>query len=387
MANPRNRVLITVDNWRPDFVDAYAGVPLTPSLAGLADRTLRFDNAYTDGPWTSPGLVSMFTGLTAFEHGIHHAWSRPAAGTDALVTRLRAQGVRCPNLCYLNAVGNYANLGYDPRASPPYPQDSADDTLPVAVAETPEPFFLWFHYKWLHLPYRASDAARARLGVTEAPPHLERTVGRGFVVKRHEHVGVFDPSRDADVVRRMYAAGVLDLDAWLGRVFDALAARGLWDRTSVVITADHGEELLEHGFVGHASTAEHAALWEELIRIPLLVLDPRVTVARRDPRRIQGRELFAGLQDLGSLLTPRPETGAIFTFHGARRGYCTPREEETHHVRGISDGRWKLVEERFGAVRRFLYDLREDPGEERPVDDPAKTAAWRSRLDTLARPL
>ncbi len=379
-----NRVLITVDNWRHDFVDEYAGVPLTPTLRELAGCTVRFDNAYADGPWTTPGLVSVFTGRAALHHGIHHAWSVPAVDTDALVKRLRRGGVHCPNLCYLTQVPNYHHLGYDPAGAPPYPDSVADDTLPAAIAATPEPFFLWFHYKWLHLPYRAGVSFRDRLGVRDAPPHLLESVGTGFVVKKHEHARTFDPIRDADAVRRMYAAGVLELDGRLARVFDALDQRGVRDRTSVVLTADHGEELLDHGFVGHASTSEHAALHEELIRVPLLVVDPRLQ-GRREARRIQGNELFEGLQDIDALVAPRPpRPPPVFTFHSARRGYCTPRSEADHDVRGISDGRWKLVEERFGGLDTTLYDLAADPHERSPVDDPERAAEWAARLAEAA---
>ena len=61
--------------------------------------------------------------------------------------------------------------------------------------------------------------------------------------------------------------------------------------TTIVITADHGDELLEHGHVGHASTAHYATLYEELLRIPLLIIDPRI----REPRRSQGRVWLADL--------------------------------------------------------------------------------------------
>jgi arylsulfatase A-like enzyme len=361
-------------------VDGYAGVALTPTLRDLAGRTVRFDNAYTDGPWTTPGMLSVFTGLTAAQHGIHHSWSVPSADTDALVKRMLRAGRHCPNLCYLNQVPNYFNLGYSAAESPPYPKSVDDDTLPAAIASTPEPFFLWFHYKWMHLPYWASAEFRDRLGVREVPKHLKDSVGTGFVVKKHEHEGVFDVDRDADPVRRMYAAGVLEMDRWLGRVFEALDRRRLLDHTTVVLTADHGEELLEHGFVGHASTSEHAVLWEEVIRVPLLVVDPRLG-ARRVQRRIQGHELFAGLQDIETLFHGGNQ---VLTFHSSRRGYCTPREEADHFVRGISDGKWKLVEERFGDVRRWLFDLESDPGEQRPVTNPDLEAEWVERLNLRA---
>ena len=55
MARDRqNLILLTIDAWRTDFVDEYAGVALTPALQPLSARTVRFERAYATGPWTSP---------------------------------------------------------------------------------------------------------------------------------------------------------------------------------------------------------------------------------------------------------------------------------------------------------------------------------------------
>src|SRR6476646_1161346 len=131
----RNLVLLTVDAWRPDFVDEHAGVALTPTLATLAKRTVRFDNAYAGGPWTSPGLVSIFTGQSAARHGVHHEWSSPRPPPDrpALAARLRQAGFTVPNLCYLNRLENYANLGYDSASAPDYPHGPAEDLVTPAL--------------------------------------------------------------------------------------------------------------------------------------------------------------------------------------------------------------------------------------------------------------
>ena len=66
------------------------------------------------------------------------------------------------------------------------------------------------------------------------------------------------------------------MNDFLARVFEELAERGLAEHTTLVLTADHGEELLDHGHVGHASTSHHAILNEEVLRVPLLIADPRV---------------------------------------------------------------------------------------------------------------
>lgn len=195
----------------------------------------------------------------------------------------------------------------------------------------------------------------------------------------------------------MYAAGVRQMNDWLASVFAALDARRLFDRTSLVLTSDHGEELLDDGHVGHASTAHHAQLHDQVLRIPLLVIDLRVTAPRRVATRVQGLDLFPTLHALAGVPVPAAEGvdlsptifGAgepavapdrLFHFHSARMGCPTPREYADHQIEGISDGRWKYLAERYDAPRELLYDLAADPAEQHPVDDPDRLAAWRARM-------
>ena len=80
----RNLLLLTIDAWRADSVDEYAGIPLTPTLHALRERTLRFSHAYATAPWTSPAIVSILTGQSALEHGVHYEWDAPRPGGPAL---------------------------------------------------------------------------------------------------------------------------------------------------------------------------------------------------------------------------------------------------------------------------------------------------------------
>jgi arylsulfatase A-like enzyme len=395
----RNLLLLTIDAWRADFCDTFEGAALTPHLRSRAAHTVRFPRVWTHGPWTTPGLVPMFTGEPPPRHGVHWAWSEPREDTLGLAAVLRAAGYETPNLCYLNDVGNYRNLGFAPQGAPAPPKDPEDPVLfdaLRALARGRGPFFAWYHYKFVHLPYWPAEAFRRALGVDDAvvPPRLRRSVFQEFVVERWRYR--LEPDEDRALVRRLYAAGVLQLDAWLGRVLSLLDDLGLTERTTVVLTADHGDELLERGHVGHASTAEHALLTEELLRIPLYVLDARVRGPREDPVRVQGADLFATLLGLlgvgapshagvdlsarvlnpGCFQAPEGFDARPFLFHSARMGYRTPRSHDGQALFGLSDGRRKVVVERYDAPRAALYDLVLDPGETRPeTDGPALDAA------------
>lgn len=392
MEQPRrpaqNLLLLTVDAWRADFVDDYDGVPLTPTLRELP-HAVRFDNAYANGPWTSPGLISLFSGQSPFRHGIHYEWSTPPPDGPGLASQLAAAGYHTPNICYLNRVGNYQNLGYVAAESPDYPKDADDDRLLRAIAETPEPWFLWYHYKFIHLPYWPAPRYRRMFSVDDdaLPQRLRDSVCSRFVVPKKD----FPQQReDREVVRRLYAGGVRQMDDFLNRVLDGMHRRGRRDRTTLCLTADHGEELLDHGHVGHASTSHHATLYEEVLRIPLVIADPRRSESRRVSSRVQQLDLFSTLLALCGVRAPVPSSRSAvdlsplvlegreptelaadrpFLFLSSRMGYQTPRACDGQQVWAVSDGKRKFIGEEFESPRRLLFDLIADPHEETPISD------------------
>lgn len=397
----RNVVFITIDAWRADFVDTFDGVPLVPALDAVADRTVRFDACYTNGPWTSPGVISQLTGLSPFRHGVQYAWSAPPTPNHAVARVLGEAGWHTPNLCYLNDVGNYADLGWDPLTTPARPKHPFEDSLVKAIQTTSEPYFLWFHFKWVHLPYWAEPRYRDLFGIDEAAlcERVRRSVASEFVVPRQRFQ--LDPS-DRDDVRKLYAAVVRQMNDWLEPVLAAACDGPAGRRTSVVLSADHGEELLDHDHVGHASTSHHATLNEEVLRIPLLVVDPRVATGARIPTRVQGVDLHRTLLGLAGHGTDVPGNGLdltgvildapgarealaahgdrVFTFESSRRGYQTPEAEVGQLVSALSDGHFKYIEERFDSDRAWGFDLDADPEELRPITDPDTLAPWAARF-------
>lgn len=403
--SPHNLLLFTVDAWRADFVDAFDGVALTPTLRSLP-RPVRFASAYATGPWTSPALVSIFSGENSAAHGVHHEWSVPRVGGPALARQLQAAGYQTPNICYLNRVGNYQNLGYDAATAPDYPKGPDDDLLLRTLRElrqSEQPWFVWFHYKYVHLPYWPAPAYRRMFGVDDArlPERLRDSVASRFVVPRGEFTLL---PEDRELVRRLYAGGVRQMDDFLGRVVAELDAGGQLGRTSLVVTADHGDELLERGHVGHASTAHHATLHDEVLRIPLLIVDPRTAAARTVTERVQGLDLFPTLLSLAGV-TSQPNAEAVdlaplvlagqlpsgllaartFFAASSRMGYLTPRSHAGQWVQSLCDGRQKYLWERYDEPRRLLFDLEKDPGELAPlVEGPKVEAAHAALLDFLA---
>lgn len=182
-------------------------------------------------------------------------------------------------------------------------------------------------------------------------------------------------------LRWSYAAELAYTDAQLGRLLDGLDARGMLEDTLVVLVSDHGEGLLEHGERGHG-----VHIWEELVRVPMLIAHPAGEAAgTRVPARVQladvaptilsilgegavlgladGRELWSAVR-AGEALSERPvflERPHFSRERLARRGGNVRARSAYGVLAGVLDGQDKLVREPGGA--ELLLDLARDPSE------------------------
>jgi arylsulfatase A-like enzyme len=156
-----------------------------------------------------------------------------------------------------------------------------------------------------------------------------------------------------------YDEGIRYVDDRLGEVLEALKQRGLYDNTLVIVTADHGEEFLEHGMLGHGES-----LYDEVIRVPLIVkfpcpgshcghrrIDSQVELVDIFPTLMQVADLEPGETLVGrSLLDPLAE---------GRNAYS-----EWEQSVSLRTPQWKLIYEQQEDSGE-LYHLTEDPGEKR----------------------
>jgi hypothetical protein len=195
----------------------------------------------------------------------------------------------------------------------------------------------------------------------------------------------FDPERHGDVVRALFTQTLRQQDAKVGKVLMKLDELGLRDNTLVVVTADHGDELLEHGFVGHASTNWDSTVFDDLVNIPLVIyypkklpkgkrIDTQVRMIDLMPtmldildipleEEIQGKSFFPLIQGKGGFQeTAFSETTPC--------GYSCPQRLANNRLRSVRTNEWKLISiytDDTKETRYELYNLREDPGETQNV--------------------
>lgn len=137
-----------------------------------------------------------------------------------------------------------------------------------------KPFFLWLHFMDAHSPYYPNEAAWKAMG--HAPLNARRTHYLNAYWNRSE-IGVSRLRKHREEIIELYDAGIRWVDTQLAWLAETLRELGVWERSVIAVTADHGEEFLEHGGRYHSP-----AQWgEEIIRVPLLIRDANRPAAAR----------------------------------------------------------------------------------------------------------
>ncbi len=269
----RHVVVVVLDTTHAAHLGCHGGpAEASPNLDALAARGVRFAEARSPATWTLPSTVSLLTGLHQESHGVVTANDRVPDDLPLLTEALRDAGRDVAFLSQM--VFASARHGFD-RGTDTYAYHGHNKGAPAfhaAVAERAAslgdaPTFTYLHYRRPHSPY------------DPAPPFLAPfedgcPLADGSRDKALRFVdGAQDPRLDAaDVahLRHLYRGNLRQVDDRLGDVLDLLAPR-LDEDTLLVVTADHGEGLGEHGDYGHG-TGVHV----EHVHVPLIVAGPGI---------------------------------------------------------------------------------------------------------------
>lgn len=385
-----NIVLVSIDSLRADHLGAYGyPKPTSPFIDRLAREGVRFDTAISSTSWTLPAHAALFTGLVDSAHGARTPKSRLAEDYETLAERLGADGYETlglysgpflhPDFGLSQGFDRYVDCtsfgvsDRDPRKS--HGASHRDITNPVLLARAKdaieelnhEPYFLFVHMWDVHYDLIAPKRYQAM---------FDEGYSGDFDGRDFRHAPGFAPGMDeADFahVLALYDAEIRYTDDTLAGIIGYLEAAGKLDNTAIVVVSDHGDEFLDHGDKGHRHT-----LYQEVIRIPLIVWMPGtispgsiatpvsivdvmptlLELAGAQPRtEIMGRSLLAGLT--GSGLEPRPVLAELS---------APPRAPDSS---ALLLGNEKIIVD-HARHKAHYYDLARDPGEHSPK--PAKSA-------------
>ena len=360
-------MLVTIDTLRADRLGCYGYArAVTPTLDGLAARGVRFSTAVAHVPLTGPSHACILTGRTPLGHGVRDngAYVLPA-GIATVAEAFKAAGYLTGAFVSgfplnrrfgldrgFETYDDHLPRGADPRRTA-YVERTADRTTDAALgwfsARAPEaaarPFFLWVHYFDPHAPYEA-------------------------------------PAEFAARVASPYDGEIAFVDAQLSRLLQGLGQASSSEAPPIVlVTADHGESLGEHGEDTHG-----IFIYDATLRVPLLVTGPGVPKGAVASTVARGIDVAPTLLDLAGLQAKGMEGRSLGKAIAGQAMDDAPAYSESLHAQlqygwaplhALREARYKLIE----APRAELYDLQADGGETKDLSHEASGRAEAMRAE------
>ena len=388
-----NILLVTLDTTRSDRLGCYGyDQDTSPELDRLASESIVYHRAYSTSSWTLPAHASLFTGKFPSSHGARYEEDGPLKLTSAIdgpkawdqiaVRTLAANEITIAEILQKNGYRTGAAVGgpwlkrifglskgfefYDDDGISSVNGRAATDVSDAGIRFLDQmddrPFFLFLNYFDAHFPYKPPAAFRPLF---------------------HNEVGSVPQSR-------LYDAEIRYADLELGRLVTELRERGLYDETLILVTADHGELLGEHGTTGHSDF-----LYQEVIRIPLILKLPASnrTPLRPEDSPIQLLDLFPMILAHADISAPPGIQAALPSEPRhpiVAEIYPSQTKRRKGNWRVLIEDHWKLLWSSTGA--HALFDLDRDPEEsvnrmsEFPERGRSMAAALERYLEALPEP-
>lgn len=425
MAVRPNFLFILTDDQGPWALHCAGATELaTPNLDRLATRGVRFENFFCASPVCSPARASILTGTIPSAHGVHD-WIRSGnvdkdkmdslgivnpyggygderkpiqylAGRRTYTDALAEQGYACAlsgkwhlgdSMTPQHGFGAWYTIGkggahyYHPdiiedgaiRIENAYVTDLITDQA-LAFLDTltgqDRPFYLSVHYTAPHSPWEKEQHPPAYIdqyedcpfaGIPDVPDHPNCTTGPVYGTDRRR------------VNLRGYFAAITAMDANVGRLLDALEARGLWEQTVVVFLSDNGMCMGHHGIWGKGNGTFPQNMYEESVKVPFILSYPPVTGqgGRVSGSLASALDLYPTLLELAGIQDPQtcflPGRSLVPELSGKPDNTAGERTvvicEEYGPVRMLRTAHHKYIH-RYPYGPHELYDLDNDPGEE-----------------------
>ena len=407
-----NIVLLMADQWRWDTLFQEGHICQTPNLHAFADRGVAFTNAYTACPLCTPARAALMTGKWPYQANLtdnvsgtmFYPHGKLFPGLKTYLERLRDDAgcsIAYSGKWHLGA-GTLLERGItDVRASDGGSDGRAGFQPPILDGEKLAPFYGSFSQGigWDQHVIEQGMAQITKLASADGPfcavistpgPHFPHFVPQEYLAHYADLLADSWPANfsapfteqgkpamqarpywpcqntrpltpeDWRKTCQHYWAYCAHLDEQFGRVLAELDALGLADNTVVAFTADHGEMLGGHGMFDKGPY-----LYEEAVRIPMIVRDP----AGRAPR---GQDGFVNLRDLFPTLIDLAGAGYVLDEDERGRSFWATDNPETFvcydqyqgrlfRIRGMRTGYWKYNWSPNDLSE--LYDLQVDPGE------------------------
>ena len=365
-----NVILISIDTLRADHIHGYGYERETsPTLDGLMRRGSSFPTAISSAPWTLPSHVSLLTSLYPHSHGVISeplALNENVATLPLLLKRAGYETAGFTTMPHLSPRHGFGR-GFDAYMLEEIPAPAAlERALRWLDSAKPENFFVFIHLFDVHSDY---DPSERFLKMFEEP-YSGDIDGSGRTLYKARDGELELSEEDLRRLITLYDAEIRELDNNIGLFLGALESRGFLEGAIVVVTSDHGEEFLDHGGVLHGQT-----LYDELVRVPLIMAGPGVPEGRSVEKQVETIDIMPTILDLCDVEIPSEAQGRSLVplIRGNLSEWTELAFSEAdwrnrkHDIkRAVRTGRHKLYYDRMTGSEE-LYDLIADPGETRNI--------------------
>lgn len=382
LREPASVLLITVDTLRPDRLSCYGyDAQRTAGICSLAEQGTLFENAVCDIPWTTGSMASVMTGTYSSRHGVRLPNQRLSADHRTLAALLKARGYQTGAIIGSFPLASLYGLNqgfdvYDEEFSQAFISLTGEARGPVDKIPLPTDFddsaaaLQWAQDKMFNDSFRpdAEVTDRAVNWLEQAPhrpfflwvhyfgPHERLYIEPGNPLSTQEPRIIADYDRDLQVT-----------DAAVARLLQALDRLHLTDSLLVILHADHGQSLGQHGFVGHGND-----LYDASVRVPLLIRFPgRTEAGKRIGVQVRNVDILPTILDDVGVEIPRGLDGrSLRTGWIARALAPLPAYVETYTPEvvllpmklpnigtviapvarfAVRSERWKFIKNKFSA--------------------------------------
>ncbi|MDA2930063.1 sulfatase-like hydrolase/transferase [Acidobacteria bacterium AH-259-O06] len=327
-AVPQGVILILADTLRRDHLDAYGYErPTAPVLARLASEGALFSDNISQAPWTKPSVPSILSSLYPSTHGVVGYSDLLPSSVVTLAEAYRDAGYATFHTSSNSWAGTPSRLQQGVEVLHEDRSLYLDDAFPSKTARAivtrfldwldrhdDVPFFAFLHFFDPHLPYEPYSP----YDTMWAPPSSraehearwqrleEAGVGQLYVSDDNQTPAIallqkaeVDPEAFLAHQLAWYDGSIRAMDVEIGRLLEGLESHGLGDKTLLAFISDHGEEILDHGYIGHGGTS-----FGEVLNVPLLLWWPGVLPAGTViEETVESIDLMPTLLDLSGLAT------------------------------------------------------------------------------------
>lgn len=384
---PHPVIIFDLDTLRADRLGCYGNPRATsPVMDSLAEEGVLFEWAFSQAPTTPPSQASILTSLYPPTHGVRGRMDRLSQQVTTIAEVFAAEGFA--TAAFVD--GGYMNRGFGLLQGFQTMEDrkgGLEKIGPKALEWIREHadrnFLLLIHTYDIHSPYDPPEPWRSLFleGLAPPTPGFEPTTLALETIRRSAKSDrpLTLPENDIAYTLALYDAGIRYVDDWIGKFVNELEELGLYDRSTLVVISDHGEEFQEHGSVLHNK------LYSTVTRVPLIIRSPMALRGSRVPDVVETIDLMPTLLELVGASAPEESQGRSLAallsggelepkvafsesrFFGWQRAVTAP------------DQRMIFSQE---SGRTELYRYREDPYEQEDLagSDPDAVSGFKRQL-------